>query len=106
MSNQSDAWTDHEDAVVQVGWKAGLTDEAIAAQLRGRTAGAVRRRRQAMRWVLDPAPVVDRDRLRELHAEGRSTAEIAEALGATLRTVQQLRWGMGLPARRGRPPRG
>ena len=86
----TDGWTDAEDAVIEAGLAEGLGDRDIAARLKGRTPKAVKGRRHRLGLSRGAPAVIDRDRLVELYAAGLSVADIAEVLGCTWRTVQEL----------------
>ncbi len=102
-------WTLDEDAILIAAHREGRTDAEISALLRDRTAQAVKRRRERLAEaggtdLVGPPPVpIDREKLRELHAEGLSTPALAVALGATVRTTQELLHREGLRANRMSP---
>lgn len=80
----------------------GLHDPAIAERL-GMTAMSVREIRRDAGVPGRPRPRERtgwQDRIRDLHEQGQTTAEIAEALGYTVRTVQQRLHELGLRAHR------
>lgn len=99
-------WTPEEDGILIAAHAEGRTDAEISTLLRDRTPQAVKRRRERLAEaggvdLVRPAAIpVDRARLRELHAVGMSTPALAVALGATVRTVQQLLHEEGLKANR------
>lgn len=82
-------------------FRRGLSDEQIGAEL-GRSRWTIRHDRHALRLLRVPTPAqrVDRARLRELHADGLSTPELATELGCTYRTAQELLHREGLRAHR------
>lgn len=96
MTSQNGGWTDEEDAILLAAHREGKTDAEASALLRDRTETACRKRRQRLGAVVAAADPIDRERLTALHEAGRSTAEIAAELGATVRTIQELRWRLGL----------
>lgn len=88
------------DAIARL-WREGHTDAEIARVL-GITAKAVKGRRHRLGLLGDPVEPVDRDQLRELHAAGANAKQIADALGCTHRTAQELLFREGLSTRAGR----
>ncbi len=85
---------------------AGNDDDAIAREL-GSTAAEVRRTRWTLGLERDtgqrpPAPPVWARRLRKLHAQKKTTHEIAVALGCTYRTACQRLSDLGLRANKRR----
>lgn len=82
------AWTEEEDSILLSSHADGLSDRAIAGLL-DRSETACRKRRQRL-GATEPMNLVDRARLLQLHAEGRTNREIAEALGSTLRTLRAM----------------
>lgn len=89
-------WTAADLAALGVGVCTGQSDTALAAAL-NRTPGAIRRQRQALGWVA-PRRTIDRDQLRELHAQGCTNPEIATTMETSLHTVQQLLYELKLRA--------
>ena len=89
-STQRQRWTQPQLSRLIKLWRAGVSDAGIAVAL-GRSTRAVVRRRQRLRLV-ERQRRVDVARMLLLHAEGRTTQEIAAELGCTFRTVQELRW--------------
>lgn len=89
-SRAGDDWTQADDSRLIALWRRGVSDVGIGASI-GRSAKAVKHRRGLLRLV-KPCTRVDRTRLLALHAEGKTTEAIAVELGATPRTVQELRW--------------
>lgn len=94
-------WSQKEDRVLAAAWEQGLSDaETVYQHFAERTETAVRKRRQHL-GLTALIQVVDRAELVRLDAEGLSSAEVAERLGCTPRTVQQLLY---LERLRGRDP--
>jgi len=101
-----------DDELIEAWWRHGAADREIAELLTsmGRkprvstsyTATNVRKRRHTIGAKRAPRATVDRERLRELHAQGANAAEIAELLGCTHRTAQELLWREGLRTDMGR----
>ena len=78
-------WRRHEDAAVREGYEQALSCAQIAAQLRGRSAGAVAARAAKLgiaTYGRGWSPLDDH-RLRVLTGEGLSAESIAQALGRT-----------------------
>ena len=88
-------------ARIHAGWEAGQSDAAIGAEL-GLTRRAVERRRHRAGLHKESAPVVDRAEVTRLYREGNTAAEIADVVGCTHRTAQQLLYKLGLTRGRGR----
>jgi hypothetical protein len=86
---RGEPWTADEDAILAAAYAEGRTDREIAALLRDRGENAVRRRRQVLALTTE-ARIINRERLRELHAQGLDADALAAALGTTYRVVQEL----------------
>lgn len=93
------SWMPSEERHVQAMWIDGKADQEIA-DLIGRTPTAVRKRRQLRGWIGEVVSV-DRNRIRQLHAEGYNALQIAERVGCTHRTAQEYLYREGLRTRSG-----
>jgi hypothetical protein len=91
-------WTESEEARLRAWYalprSARPTQARLGRELSGRSCNAVSQRARLL--GLTHRHPIDPDRLRALHAEGRSDAEIAAALGSYRPTIRAARHRLGL----------
>jgi hypothetical protein len=92
-------WTESDEARLRAWYalprRTRPTQARLGRELGGRTSNAVSQRARLL--GLTRRQPIDPDRLRALHAEGRSDAEIAVALGSRRATIRAARHRFGLP---------